>query len=72
MSSDDDPYSDPETGVFYNKLALRNEAELADAERAITRVRLAELTAHPLRPGYDLGHLRAIVLRVARAFAVTG
>lgn len=60
MNSDDDPYSDPETGVFYNKLGLRNEAELADAERAITRVRLAELTAHPLRPGYDLGHLRAI------------
>lgn len=60
MSSDDDPYSDPETGVFYNKLGLRSEAELADAERAITRVRLAELTAHPLRPSFDLGHLRAI------------
>ena len=60
MSSAENPYTDPETGVFYNKLGLRSEAELADAERAITRVRLAELTAHPLRPSYDLDHLRAI------------
>lgn len=58
--SSDDLYINPETGVFYNKLGLRSEAALADAERAITRVRLAELTAHPLRPSFDLGHFRAI------------
>lgn len=62
--SADDPYSNPETGVLYNKLGLRSAAELADAERAITRIRIAELAAQPLRATYDLEHLRAIHRRL--------
>ncbi len=62
--SNPDPYSDPDTGVLYNKLGLHTWEELQDAEREITRRRVMELAADPPRPTYDLDHLRTIHRRL--------
>lgn len=62
--SNADPYTDPETGVLYNKLGLRTWTELRAAERDITRIRAAELAVHPPPPTYDLEHLRAVHRRL--------
>ena len=55
----EDPYSDPVTGVLYNKLGLRSAA-LEAAEREITHAALILLDGSPVPPRYDLPHLRAI------------
>lgn len=62
--SETDPYSDPTTGVLYNKLGLRTWDELEIAERDFTRVREAQLTARPPRSTYDLEHLHSIHRRL--------
>lgn len=55
-----DPYSDPVTGVLYNKLGLSTAAELETAEREITHAALVLLDESPVSVTYDLSHLRAI------------
>jgi cell filamentation protein len=60
----DDPYADPATGVLRNKLGLATAAELAAAEREITHAALILLRESPVRPSYDLPHLREIHRRI--------
>jgi cell filamentation protein len=60
----DDPYADPATGVLRNKLGLAAAAELAAAEREITHAALILLRESPVRPSYDLPHLREIHRRI--------
>lgn len=59
-----DPYSDPVTGVLYNKLGLGTAAELEAAEREITHAALILLDESPVFPSYDLPHLREIHKRI--------
>ncbi len=59
-----DPYSDPVTGVLYNKLGLRSAAALEAAEREITHAALILLDESPVSAGYDLSHLREIHTRI--------
>ena len=59
-----DPYSDPATGVLYNKLGLGAAAELEAAEREITHAALILLDESPVSPSYDLPHLREIHKRI--------
>jgi cell filamentation protein len=59
-----DPYSDPATGVLYNKLGLGTAAELEAAEREITHAALILLDESPVSPSYDLPHLREIHKRI--------
>jgi cell filamentation protein len=60
----EDPYSDPVTGVLYNKLGLGAAADLESAEREITHAALILLDASPVSPSYDLAHLREIHRRI--------
>jgi cell filamentation protein len=60
----EDPYSDPVTGVLYNKLGLGSAAGLEAAEREITHAALILLDSSPVSPSYDLPHLREIHRRI--------
>src|SRR6266702_2283863 len=60
----EDPYSDPDTGVLYNKLGLGTAAELEAAEREITHAALMLLDESPVSASYDLSHLREIHKRI--------
>jgi len=60
----EDPYSDPVTGVLYNKLGLGTAVELEAAEREITHAALILLDESPVSPSYDLPHLREIHKRI--------
>ena len=60
----EDPYSDPVTGVLYNKLGLRSAAALEAAEREITHAALILLDESPASASYDLAHLREIHQRI--------
>jgi cell filamentation protein len=60
----DDPYTDPITGVLRNKFGLETAEELAAAEREITHAALILLRESPVRPTYDLPHLRTIHRRI--------
>jgi hypothetical protein len=46
----EDPYSDPVTGVLFNKLGLGTAAELEAAEREITHAALILLRESPVSP----------------------
>ena len=59
-----DPYTDPATGVLRNKLGLGTPEELAVAEREITHAALVLLGESPVRPTYDLPHMREIHRRI--------
>ena len=59
-----DPYSDPVTGVLYNRLGLGSAAALEAAEREITHAALILLDESPVSPSYDLPHLREIHRRI--------
>jgi fido (protein-threonine AMPylation protein) len=48
-----DPYSDPVTGVLYNKLGLGTAAELEAAEREITHAALILLDESPVSASYS-------------------
>jgi cell filamentation protein len=60
----EDPYSDPVTGVPYNKLGLGTAAGLEAAEREITHAALILLDESPVSPSYDLPHLQEIHKRI--------
>ena len=60
----EDPYSDPVTGVVYNKLVLDTAAGLEAAEREITHAALILVDESPVSPSYDLPHLQEIHKRV--------
>jgi cell filamentation protein len=60
----EDPYSDPVTGVLYNKLGLGTAAGLEAAEREITHAALILVDESPVSPSYDLPHLQEIHKRI--------
>jgi cell filamentation protein len=60
----EDPYSDPVTGVLYNKLGLGTAAGLEAAEREITHAALTLVDESPVSPSYDLPHLQEIHKRI--------
>jgi cell filamentation protein len=60
----EEPYSDPVTGVLYNRLGLGTAAELEAAEREITHSALILLDASPVSASYDLSHLQAVHRRI--------
>jgi fido (protein-threonine AMPylation protein) len=52
-----DPYSDPATGVMFNKLGLGTAAGLEAAEREITHAALILLHESTATSAYDQSHL---------------
>ena len=54
-----DPFLDPRTGVFRNRLGITDRAELAAAEKTLTGVRVDQLRRRRVAGRYDLDHLRA-------------
>jgi cell filamentation protein len=60
----EDPYSDPVTGVLYNKLGLGTAAELEAAEREITQAALILLDESPVSPTCDLPQVQEIHKRI--------
>jgi cell filamentation protein len=54
-----DPYLDPRSGVFRNRLGLTDRAELAVAEQQYSATRANQLERRRLPGRYDLDHLRA-------------
>jgi cell filamentation protein len=60
----EDPYSDPVTGVLYNKLGLGTAAGLEAAEREITHAALILVDESPVSASYDLSQLQEIHKRI--------
>ncbi len=58
-SSDSDPYLDPTTGVFVNRLDITDESTLEQIEAALVATRSYELARTPLQGRFDLAHLQA-------------
>ena len=54
-----DPYLDPRTGVFRNRLGLTDRAALAAAEADLSLARVEQLIRRRIPGHYDLDHLRA-------------
>ena len=54
-----DPYLDPRTGVFRNRLGLTDRAALSAAEKTMAALRLEQLQRRRIPGHYDLDHLRA-------------
>ena len=57
-------FTDPVTGVLYNRLGLRSAAAFEAAEREITHAALILLDESPASPSYDLPHLQEIHRRI--------
>ncbi len=55
-----DPYTDPHTGVLFNKLGVTDSAQLELTEFQIVALRDSELTQSPYLGSFDLDHLRSI------------
>mgnify|MGYP007026339962 FL=1 len=45
-----------------NKLNIRNQADLFEAEKELTYIRLKELQDHPIKGEFDFKHLKDIQL----------
>lgn len=54
-----DPYLDPRSGVFRNRLGLTDRAALSAAEERLSLTRIDQLKRRRLPGRYDLDHLRA-------------
>jgi cell filamentation protein len=54
-----DPFLDPRTGVFRNRLGLTDRDALAAAEKTMTALRVEQLKRRRIPGRYDLDHLRA-------------
>lgn len=50
----------PGTAVLINKLGIRNDSELAEAEAEIVSVRIAEWSRSPLVSTFDFEHYKAV------------
>jgi cell filamentation protein len=55
----DDPYVEPDTGVFVNLLGLSDAGRLQAAEADLVFARGELLELHPLPGDYDVAHLQA-------------
>ncbi|PIT69212.1 Fic/DOC family protein [Bartonella tribocorum] len=56
----DDPYTDPKTGVLYNRFGIKDKATLQRVESTLTYTRSLELKRNPIRGKFDLGHMKEI------------
>lgn len=54
------PYCYPDSNVLKNKLDIRDDDELTEAERRLAKYRAEELFNSPIRGKFDFDHLRAI------------
>jgi cell filamentation protein len=59
-SNHNDPYSNPKTGVLWNKLSIETAEELRKAEYFNAGMRSVELSKSPINGVFDLKHLQAI------------
>jgi cell filamentation protein len=55
-----DHYLDPDTGVFKNRLGIRDEATLETAEADYVAARSYELAQNPINGKFDLAHMQTI------------
>jgi cell filamentation protein len=55
----DDPYIYPGTDVLRNRLDIRDAADLAEREAALSAIRIAQLERRFIPGGFDLAHLKA-------------
>ncbi|WP_273724007.1 type II toxin-antitoxin system protein adenylyltransferase VbhT, partial [Bartonella sp. AU18XJBT] len=55
-----DPYTDPKTGVMYNRLGIKDKATLRSMESAFAYIRSYELESTPIRGKFDLNHMKDI------------
>jgi cell filamentation protein len=55
----DDPYVYPGTDVLRNRLDIRDAADLAEREAALSAIRIAQLERRFIPGDYDLAHLQA-------------
>ncbi|WP_375696539.1 Fic family protein, partial [Bartonella sp. AP331QHHD] len=55
-----DPYTDPKTGVMYNRLGIKDQATLSSLESAFAYIRSYELDSTPIRGEFDLNHMKDI------------
>lgn len=53
-------YCYPDSDVLINKLGIREEKRLEDAERRLTMLRLLDLLEHPAEGDFDFRHLQNI------------
>jgi cell filamentation protein len=58
--ADDDPYVYPGTSVLRNHFEIRDAAELAELEAAISAGRIAQLEREFISGDYDTAHLEAV------------
>jgi cell filamentation protein len=58
--ADDDPYVYPGTSVLRNHFEIRDAAELAELEAAISAGRIAQLEREFISGDYDTAHLQAV------------
>jgi cell filamentation protein len=58
--ADDDPYVYPGTSVLRNHFGIRDAAELAQLEAAISAGRIAQLEREPIPGHHDTAHLQAV------------
>jgi cell filamentation protein len=56
----DGDYCWPGTSVLRNNLGIRDEQELAEAERSLSSLRILEIMKNPVRGRFDLRHLQDI------------
>ncbi|AQX31595.1 Fic/DOC family protein [Bartonella schoenbuchensis] len=55
-----DPYTDPETGVMYNLLGIKDQARLERVESAFAYIRSFELGRTSISGKFDLDHMKKI------------
>ena len=56
----DSKYCYPNSNVLKNKLNIKDEQELFEAEKKLTLIRLQELQKKPVNGNFDYKHLKAI------------
>lgn len=56
----DNKYCYPGTDVLINKLGIRDNESLFEAEKKLTFIRLQQLQSEPIKGKYDFKHLKAI------------
>ncbi|WP_019220073.1 Fic/DOC family protein [Bartonella florencae] len=55
-----DPYTDPETGVLYNRFGIKDQNTWERVEATFAYLRSFELMLTPLRGRFDLAHMKEI------------
>lgn len=56
----DNIYCYPNSNILINKLNIKNEKDLFEAEKELTAIRLRELQRNPIKGNFDFQHLKSI------------